>query len=100
MTAEKVKKDWFVHAWWHTPVVTVLRKLRQEDWKFKANLSYISRFSQQKNKQKSDAEPEILMAQWLKEFDFKNPPGSSQLPASPAPEDSTLIWPPETPEHS
>jgi hypothetical protein len=27
-------------VWWHRPVISVLRKLRQEDHKFKASLGY------------------------------------------------------------
>jgi len=29
--------------WWHRPVILALRKLRQEDHKFKASLSFIAR---------------------------------------------------------
>jgi hypothetical protein len=27
-------------VWWHTPVILVLRRLRQENFKFKASLGY------------------------------------------------------------
>jgi hypothetical protein len=34
------KSHW---AWWHTPVITALKKPRQEDYKFQTNLGYIVR---------------------------------------------------------
>jgi hypothetical protein len=30
-------------AWWDTPVIPALRRLRQEDHKFEVNLDYIAR---------------------------------------------------------
>jgi hypothetical protein len=30
-------------TWWYMPVISTLRRLRQEDHKFKANLSYMAR---------------------------------------------------------
>jgi hypothetical protein len=30
-------------VWWHNPVISALRKLRQEDLNFKASLGYIVR---------------------------------------------------------
>lgn len=31
-----------VHAWWHTSVITALRRLRQEDKVFKASLDCVA----------------------------------------------------------
>jgi hypothetical protein len=33
----------FYLVWWYTPVIPALRKLRQEDHKFKVSLGYIER---------------------------------------------------------
>jgi hypothetical protein len=35
--------SWESWAWWLTPVISVLRRLRQEDHKFSANLDYTVR---------------------------------------------------------
>jgi hypothetical protein len=37
------KKLGFSQAWWCTPILPALRRLRQEDWKFKDSLGYITR---------------------------------------------------------
>jgi hypothetical protein len=34
-------------AWWSTPIIPLLGKLRQEDHRFEASLSYIVRLSKQ-----------------------------------------------------
>jgi hypothetical protein len=39
-------------VWWGTPAIPTLRRLRQEDHEFKANLGYISRPSFRNKKQK------------------------------------------------
>jgi hypothetical protein len=61
-------------VWWHTPVFTAVRKLRQEDHKFQASLGYIvSKTLSQKvketnnNKQNSEDSPSLL-SNWKKEI--------------------------------
>jgi hypothetical protein len=38
--------------WWHRPEIPALRRLRQEDPKFKANLGYTARLCLKKKKEK------------------------------------------------
>jgi hypothetical protein len=40
-------------VWWHTPVFTAVRKLRQEDHKFQASLGYIVRPYLKKSKKQT-----------------------------------------------
>jgi hypothetical protein len=37
---KNIKVNW---AWWHTPVIPALGRLRQEDREFKSSLGYIAR---------------------------------------------------------
>jgi hypothetical protein len=39
-------------VWWHAPVIPALRRLMQEDCRFKASLSYVSRLYFQTNNKK------------------------------------------------
>jgi hypothetical protein len=36
----KISLNW---AWWHTPIIPALRRLLEEDLKFKASLGYVAR---------------------------------------------------------
>jgi hypothetical protein len=45
-----VTKYYLSWAYWHTTVVSALRKLRQEDHLFEASMGYIARLSQKNNK--------------------------------------------------
>jgi hypothetical protein len=47
-----LKKNEGDRVWWYTPVIPELRRLRQEDHKFKVSLGYIERLSQKKKKRK------------------------------------------------
>jgi hypothetical protein len=38
-------------AWWYTPVISVLKRLKQEGSKFEANLDYIVKQSQTKKRE-------------------------------------------------
>jgi hypothetical protein len=40
-------------AWWHTPLIPALRRLKQKDHKFEASLGYIARPSLKKKKKVS-----------------------------------------------
>jgi hypothetical protein len=40
-------------VWWHTPVISALRRLKQEDCEFDVSLNYIVRPCSQKEKKKA-----------------------------------------------
>jgi hypothetical protein len=40
--------------WWYIPVILAIRRLRQEDYKFKASLGYTGRTCVKTNKQQKE----------------------------------------------
>jgi hypothetical protein len=53
ITKTKQNKNLSCQTWWYTPVILALRRLRQEDCKFGANLGCIERPASKKQKRKN-----------------------------------------------
>jgi guanylate kinase len=47
-------------VWWHTPLTTALKRLRKEDHKFEASLSYTVRRAQEGEEREEKEEEEMV----------------------------------------
>jgi hypothetical protein len=58
VTGRKRKEKKISQVWWYRSIIPVLRRLRQEDSKFKACLDYIARFCRKKKKRRKEGRKE------------------------------------------